>query len=267
MGRKIWSMTLMVLSAIVLVASLVGVGAAWYYNEPLTQNITTRLQEIDSELTLAQSALQDAQGELERALRIVTAAETALEALSQQTAQAQDILGGVKGTIDDKLLPGLKTSRDKVDQVKGLVESLRGTLETINNLPLVDLDIPGDEMLANIIAAADSLDAEIANVEEIARQASTFVGDTSYLLGGDLSETKTSLTNLLAVIEEYNAKVTGWEEQIAVWEQSLPGWIDKASISLTVFLLWFAFSQAGLFLIGLTAWKGGDPFAVLRKTG
>jgi len=267
MGRKIWSMTLMVLSAIVLVASLVGVGMAWYYNEPLTQNITTRLHEIDSELTLAQSALTDAQGELERALRIVTAAETALEALSQQTAQAQDILGGVKGTIDDKLLPGLKTSRDKVEQVKGLVESLRGTLETINNLPLVDLDIPGDEMLANIIAAADSLDAEIANVEEIARQASTFVGDTSYLLGGDLSETKTSLTNLLAVIEEYNAKVTGWQEQIAVWEQSLPGWIDKASISLTVFLLWFAFSQAGLFLIGLTAWKGSDPFAVLRKTG
>ncbi len=245
MGRKIWSMTLMVLSAIVLVASMVGVGVVWYYNQPLTQDITTRLQEIDSELAQAQSALTDAQGELERALRIVTAAETALEALSQQTAQAQDILGGVKGTIDDKLLPGLKTSRDKVDGVRGMVEGLRGTLETINNLPLVDLDIPGDELLANIIAAADSLDAEIANVEDIAKQASTFVGDTSYLLGGDLSETKTSLTNLLAVIEEYNSKVTGWQEQIAVWEQSLPGWIDNASISLTVFLLWFAFSQAG----------------------
>jgi hypothetical protein len=266
MGRKIWSMTLMVLSAIVLVASLVGVGVAWYYNEPLTHNITTRLQEIDSELTLAQSALQDAQGELERALRIVTAAETALEALSQQTAQAQDILGGVKGTIDDKLLPGLKTSRDKVDQVKGLVESLRGTLETINNLPLVDLDIPGDELLGNIISAIDTLDAEIANAEDIAKQASTFVGDTSYLMGGDLSETKTSMTNLLAVIKEYDQKITGWRGQIAVWEQSLPGWIDKASISLTVFLLWLAFSQAGLFLIGLTAWKGSDPFAVLRKT-
>jgi chromosome segregation ATPase len=267
MGRKIWSMTLMVLSTIVLVASLIGVGAAWYYNTPLTEEILSRLAEIDSELTQAKSSLTDAQGELERALRIVTAAETALEALSKQTAQAQDILGGVKGTIDEKLLPGLKTSREKVDGVKGMVEDLRGTLETINNLPLVDLNLPGDELLANIIAAADSLDAEIANVEDIAKQASTFVGDTSYLLGGDLSETKTSLTNLLAVIKEYNGKVTGWQEQITAWEQSLPGWIDKTSISLTVFLLWFAFSQAGLFLIGLTAWKGGDPFAVLRKSG
>jgi hypothetical protein len=267
MGRKIWSGTLMTISTIFLIVSLIGIGAAWYYNTPLTVKTVSQLQEIDSELTQAQSALTNAQGELERALRIVGAAETALASLSKQTAQAQDILGGVKGTIDDKLLPGLKTTRDKVDQVKGLVESLRGTLETINKLPLVNINLPGDEMLTNIIGAADSLDAEIANVEGIAKQASTFVGDTSYLMGGDLTETKTSLTNLLDVIKEYNAKVTSWQAQIAVWEKSLPGWIDKACISLTVFLLWFAFSQAGLFLIGLTAWKGGDPFAVLRKTG
>jgi chromosome segregation ATPase len=265
MGRKIWSMTLMVLSSLILVAGLVGIATVWYYNAPLTERITTQLQEIDSALNQAQSALTDAQGELERALRIVIAAETALEALSQQTAQAQEILGGVKGAIDEKLLPGLKTSRDKVGDVRGMVEGLRGTLETINNLPLLDLDIPGDELLANIIAAADSLDAEIANVEDIANQASTFAGDTSYLLGGDLTETRTGMSNLLAVIEEYIGKIEGWQEQIAVWEQNTPAWIDNASISLTVFLLWFAFSQAGLFLIGYTAWKGGDPFAVLRK--
>ena len=33
MGRKIWSMTLMVLSAIFLIASVIGVGTAWYYND------------------------------------------------------------------------------------------------------------------------------------------------------------------------------------------------------------------------------------------
>jgi len=129
MGRKIWSMTLMVLSTILFVASIAGVGVIWYYNTPLTEEIISRLQEIDSELTLAQSALTDAQVELERALRIVEAAEKALEALSQQTAQAQDILGSVKGTIDDKLLPGLNTSRDKVDDVRGMVEGLAERLK------------------------------------------------------------------------------------------------------------------------------------------
>ena len=265
MGRRIWSGTLMTLSAIFLIVSLTGIGAAWYYNTPLTEQGVSRLQEIDSQLTQAQSALTSAQGELERALRIVDAAQTALTALSKQTAQAQDILGSVKGTLDDKLLPGLKTSRDKVGQVKGMVESLRSTIDKINSLPLVNLNIPGDELLTNIIAATDSLDGQIASVEDLAKQASTFVGDTSYLMGGDLSDTQTSLTNLLDVVKEYNTKIAAWQNQIAAWEQSLPGWIDKTSITLTVILLWFAFSQAGLFLIGYTAWKGGDPFAVLRK--
>ena len=36
MARKILSGTLIALSSILLVSSLVGIGAAWYYNEPLT---------------------------------------------------------------------------------------------------------------------------------------------------------------------------------------------------------------------------------------
>jgi hypothetical protein len=46
---------------------------------------------------------------------------------------------------------------------------------------------------------------------------------------------------------------------------SLPGWIDRASIILTVFLFWFGLSQFGLLLHGLNAWKGGHPLAVLRR--
>ena len=44
---------------------------------------------------------------------------------------------------------------------------------------------------------------------------------------------------------------------MAILLGSLPGWIDSAAIILTVFLLWFGFSQIGLFLHGLTAWRGG----------
>jgi hypothetical protein len=47
---------------------------------------------------------------------------------------------------------------------------------------------------------------------------------------------------------------------------SLPGWINAAPVILTIFLLWFAFSQAGLFLHGLTLWRGGNPLGVARET-
>jgi hypothetical protein len=46
---------------------------------------------------------------------------------------------------------------------------------------------------------------------------------------------------------------------------ALPGWIDRAAIILTMFLLWFGVSQVGLILHGLNMWRGGDPLVVMKR--
>jgi len=109
------------------------------------------------------------------------------------------------------------------------------------------------------------LDSEISNVEGLATQASTFVSDTSFLLGGDLTGTRTSLQNFVTYIQDYEKKVARWREQGADVLANTPKWIDQASIILTIFLLWFGLSQFGLVLHGLSIQRGGDPLAVLRR--
>lgn len=75
MARKIFSWTLIILSSIFLLLSVVGIGAAWILNEPLTRRTTTQLNEIDDELSQAQTTLKSTHTELERALRIVDTTE------------------------------------------------------------------------------------------------------------------------------------------------------------------------------------------------
>lgn len=265
MTRKILTGVLIGLSSVMLVLSVVGIGAAWIYNEPLTREATMRVAEVDSTLAQIQTDLQNAKAEVERALRIIESAEQALASLTEQSADAKNILEDVNSTLDEKLIPGLKTTRENISQVRGTLEDLRAALEQINTLPFVDLNIPGDELLASILSGMDSLDSEIANVQELAQRASTFVSDTSYLLGGDFSETKQHLEDLLLVLTDYDSQITDWRTQVGTLLASLPGWIDRASVILTVFLLWFGFSQFGLILHGLNLWKGGDPLKVLRR--
>jgi chromosome segregation ATPase len=266
MARKIFSWTLIVLSAIFLLLSVVGIGAAWFYNEPLTRQATSQLKQIDDELSQAQGTLASTQTELERALRIVDAAEQALEKLSQQSTNAKSLFDNIQGTLDDTLLPGLKATRGRIDAARTTLEGWQATLDEIRTfVPTIDLTGP-NQTLTDLIASAKSLDSEIANVEAVAQQASTFVSDTSYLMGGDLTETRVSLQNFLAAVKEYQQKVTAWRAQVADLTKALPAWIDRASISLTVFLLWFGLSQFGLLLHGLNLRRGGDPLAVLRKT-
>ena len=50
MARKIFSGILILLSSVLLLLSLVGIGAAWYYNEPLTDEVVKRLGEVEQEL-------------------------------------------------------------------------------------------------------------------------------------------------------------------------------------------------------------------------
>ena len=264
MARKILYGILIGVSGILLVLSVMGIGAAWAYNEPLTQQGVTRLSEIDRELSQAQSALSNASNELSRALRIIEGAETALAALSRTSAQAQSTLQGVGEALDGRLIPGLKSASEKIEQVRATLQGVLTTLRTINSMPFLNVDVPGEELLTGLLEAANTLDAEIATVEEVADQASTFLGDAEYVLGGDLTETRQSVEQLLAVVTEYEAKIGGWRSQITQVQAGLPSWIDQTCIALTIFLLWFAVSQFGLILIGLQGWQGGNPFAVLR---
>ena len=263
MARKILSGTLTALSSILLILSIAGIGMVWIYREPLTQEAAARLQAIDNELGQAQTDFQNARLELDRTLRLVEAAESSMGSLKDELDQVKTLFDNTNGMLDNQLLPGLIASRGKIDQAKSTLQGLRDTLAKINSLPL--LNLPGDKLLGDLIASADSLDAQIVHVEDMVKNASTFVSDASYLMGSDFTETKTDLTNLLSLVTDYDQKLTNWRTQIEGLLASLPGWITGTSIGLTIFLLWFAFSQVSLILHGLALWRGDNPWAILRK--
>jgi chromosome segregation ATPase len=264
-ARKILAGLLIAISAIFLLLSIVGIGAIWFYRGSVTREATGRLTEIDAELAQAQATLQSTEKELQRALRITDAAQTALEKMAQQTGSAQNLFDSIQSTIDDKLLPDLRTTRQRIDSARTTLESLQSLLKGVSGLvPGLDLNAP-TKTLADLIASTHSLDDEITNVEALATRASTFVSDTSFLLGGDLTSTRTSLKNFIVYTQDYQKKVAGWREQDKYLLENAPRWIDRALIILTLFLLWFGFSQFGLLLHGLSIRRGEDPFYVLRK--
>jgi hypothetical protein len=265
MARKILSGTLIALSTILFILSVAGIGIVWIYRQPLTLVATTRLQKIDQDLEQAGTDFQNARLELERTLRLVEAAESSMKLFKDEFTQVKTIFDNTKSMLDKQLLPGLIDSRGKIDQAKSTLQGLRDTLSKINSLPLLDLNLPGEKLLGDLIAGADSLDTQIVHVEDMVKIASTFVSDTSYLMGGDFSETKANLQDLLTLVKAYEQKLTDWRSRIAALLGTLPGWILGVSIGLTVFLCWFGFSQISLILHGLSLWQGYDPFTVLRK--
>ncbi len=266
MVRKIFSGILIAICSIMLALSISGIVLVWKYKQPLTQTTTALLQSIDQELAQAQTAFQAARLELERTLRLVESAEVSMEALKDEFALVKSFFDNTTGVLDDQLLPGLINTRGKIDQAKTSLQGLRDKLDEINKMiAYLDLNLPGDQVLGDLIASADSLDGQIVAVQNLVKSASTFVSDASYLMGSDFTETKTNLQNFLAIVNEYDQKLVDWRDRLAELLVSLPGWIRSTSIGLTVFLAWFGISQVSMILHGFAAWPGGYPAVVLRK--
>lgn len=264
MVRKITAGILIAISSILLGLSIAGIALVWMVQEPLAQFSTIRLRAIDNELGQAQTALQSAERELERTLRAVESAEKSLEMLKADFVQAKALFGSVNGTLDKQLLPGLKASREKIDQAKSSLLELQVAIAKINALPVADLNLPSDKLLGDLSASAGLLDSQITQVENMVKKASTFLEDASYLMEGDFTETKDNLQDFLTVVQDYNQKFSGWRVQLNMLAESLPGWVKTAAISLTIFLLWFGLSQLSLIRNGLSLWRGSDPTVRLR---
>jgi exonuclease VII small subunit len=266
MARKFFSWLLILLSGLFLVLSVAGITAIWVYKKPLTNQAMTQLKSIDSQLAQAQTTLDSSQKELERALRIVDNAQAALDKVKQQTNSAGNLMEDIQGTLDNKLLPDLKATRERIASARDTLTQIQTFLAGIRSfVPGVDLSAP-DKTISDLIASATALDSDIVNGEKLATQASQFAGDTAYLFNGDLTETHDSLRSFISAIGVYQTKIAGWREQTATLITGAPDWINEAAIGLTIFLLWFAVSQFGLLLHGLSMLRGEDPFRVLRRT-
>ncbi|HET9909740.1 MAG TPA: hypothetical protein VFQ23_24040, partial [Anaerolineales bacterium] len=144
MASKFFSAVLIALGTIFLILSVAGIVAAWVYNEPLTLEATSRLNEVDTQLSQAQTSLQSSQMELERALRIVNAAEEAMEKLVGQSTSAENIFENIQNTLDDRLLPELKTTRERILAARAALENLRNALEGVSSFLSFDLNLPDE---------------------------------------------------------------------------------------------------------------------------
>lgn len=266
MARRIFSGILIFLSSLFLMASVLGLGLVWVYNEPLTREAVARLTTTDNELVSAQTSIRGARAELERVTRIVDTAEKAFSSFKQQREEAKKLIDQVTGSLNNNVIPGIQSARTRLNQLRGTIQSARESLAKINALPIIkDIQIPGDDFLTGLIGNIDSLNGQINSMQLLIQKASLFTSDTSFLLAGDMTETRAHITALRDSLREYDRKVTAYHVDLRRIIKLTPGWIDRASWIATAFLVWFAISQFGLLLHGLHLRDGGDPFTPIRR--
>ena len=202
--------------------------------------------------SLSQTELISAQAQLDLLQAI-------LETLGINAEEDLNRLADIVGRVEDTLSPVLDRVSGGIGTLRELLLTIRDTLERINELPLVNIEIPGIEGIEQ--GAEQS--AEPAEPDRRRRWKNraalpNHAGHGRLTLHRVCPAGEISINSLLETLDEYAVKIEATQDQLAYLEENLPKWIDYSAAILTVILVWLGISQVGLFVLGWSFYKGQD---------
>jgi uncharacterized phage infection (PIP) family protein YhgE len=261
---RVIGLILVILSCIFFVLSLAGLIGIWVYNPSLTEQVLTTIETTSTDLEGAAAAIESSKTELISAEAQLELLQAILETLGVNAAEDLNRLADIVSRVENTLSPVLNSVSSGISTLRDSLLTIKDTIEAINELPLVNIQIPGIETIEEGADQLGSLQTQIEEGGGKIQQLSQTTQDTVDSLSTGFASLETSINLLLKTLNEYEQKIRAAQEQLLYLEKNLPTWIDLASVILTILLVWLGISQVGVFILGWSFFKKQDLLANLR---
>jgi multidrug resistance efflux pump len=263
-SKPILGLVLVILSVIFFLVSLGGLIGVWVFNQSLTERIQTSIETTSADLEGAAAAIELSKAELISAQAQIDLLQAILETLGLNAAEDLNRLADIVGTVEDTLMPVIDNVASGISTLSEALLNIIDTIERLNELPLVNIQIPGMEIVEEGANQLENLQTQIEEGGGKIEQLSQTTQDTVDSLTTGFRELESSISALVETLDEYEVKIQDAQAQLNYLGTNLPTWIDVASVILTVLLIWLGFSQLGLFILGWSFYKNEDLLARWR---
>lgn len=256
--KRILAGAVIVLCIIGILVAAFGVVAIWRVNTPVTDNLTQLLTSIDGFLELVETGLVTFNIALSDVVDLVQSLETTVVETGETVKETNLMLLAIDATIGDKLFPLLEKASDTIEMVIDSVVAVNEALKAVNAIPFVTVST-----LTADLEAAETGIIEIQNdFEETQKTIQTTKEDAVDTvvtpISTRLSEMDRALQDVSNISTESESQVTASREGIADVIQKLPGWINLASVTMTLLMAWLIFAQGSLLLLSYVYIRTGE---------
>lgn len=254
--RRILAIIAMVISVVFIIACLAGVVFSWSINTPMTNSLTGALTGVERVLTVADTGLERVNIRLAEAQSNVDTIEERVETAGETFSETSVVYEVLDRTVGDELFPKVATAGETIVAVRDSVVAFNGTLESINEVPFVEvptlteqLDTAADRM-ATVQNDVEETRAELRVIrEEAISKPVTAITDRTTRISDGLEATQTALSSSQNNIDDNL-------EFIGNIKARVPGLIDLVSLVFSFIFLWIALGQFGLIVLAWGTTKG-----------
>jgi len=264
-AKRIVAVIVMILSVLVLALSVAAVIGAWAINGPVTDSILGILTSVESTVHVADTTISNFSARIDQAQAVVNEIEDRVVALGQEANPSELVVNLISEIVDRDLQPIIEDMRETIRSIEDLANGIKTTIEALNSLPFVSLQIPALDKVLEVAETVSTLSTKVEELQAaIDARIAGAIDELVDVVTGITSSIDGLLSQAQASLAEYSARLAQVEAGVATLKSTIPGMIDALSLALTLLWGWMAISQAGLFVLGLSFYNGRDLLARWR---
>jgi uncharacterized phage infection (PIP) family protein YhgE len=265
-GKRIAAVILMIASIVLALLLVVGIAGVWVGRGEVTHAVTALSQGVDQGLTITLDRLSRLDGQLVQAGTRTQELQQNAARVGDNAAENQLVLTAIQQTVGDQLAPIIERIQESVSAVADLVRSVNQSVQALNALPFVSIEVPGAEQLGKLSARSDELNAAAQDLRTQVQQTSAALTQkTIEAVTRSAQQLSTVLGDAHTAVTELTARLTGVQGLVPLAVNRVRSWINIAVWVLTVLMLLLGLGQVSLFLHGYSLYTGRDPLARWRN--
>jgi len=262
--RKIIGLILILAAIGGVVFSISGMFFVWLAESNVTNNVTTGVEALSQALDTTAQGLAVTQEALQGSLASIQSVGATLETAGKTIDTTEPMLNEISKVLAEDLPKTIRATQVSIataQQSAGVVDTVLGAL---SYLPGISYN-PGTSLssaLGGISTSMKDLPQTLTDMagslEDTNHNLQTFRVDFS-IMKDAIRQVETSMAQYEDIIEGYHASVTQVQTQLHILEKNLPNMIRGITWGITIFLIWMAIAQLGLFTQGWELFTRRSP--------
>lgn len=254
-GRKIWYITAISLSVVILIMSIAGIIGTWIVQNKISQSAVKLLDTVEDTADKLQQAIKQIDRPLAEIEGITKTVLLKTDQISENVSDKGLLLTLLPEDQEKKLVELITTVQDTYDTVIGFINSAIGIYQSINQIPFVNLPLPEQE---NVESIEETIQDVQSSVQEMLQGISDFRDNASGTID-QVSERIRQASDRLALARDKLFKLDSDLEKIQETARSIKAAIPiifiGGSILFTILAGFVAYTQVEFISLFVNKWR------------
>ena len=259
MARRIIGITFIVAAIFGLIISFAGVIFVWTVKEPITQNLVSTIDLIETTLEATSSGLTVADDTLTQAMADLGILEDTIQTASKSLEDSVPMVEMLSNLTSESLPGAIEATQTGLETAQDAARSIESTLRLITSIPFIPIegyapDVSFTDALDDVVTSLEPIPDALLTMEDTLNTTKgnlVLIAAQVRIISRNIADLSNSLYQMQLIIDQYQDVITTLQDRVETFRANLSTIINVSAWLFTIIFIWLGIAQLGLLTQGL----------------